>query len=345
MQAFLAPLALAELEPAGHARQTEAVVLPVSAENVPAGHGVHPCDPGVVLYVPATHCVQGPPLDPAEPALQRQFVGAGLPARECENAVQAEHVEISEAPDISEYLPTTQSVHGKDPAPVLYFPATHNWHPPPSGPVAPALHVQAVETGLPAAENEFTGHAEHVTSEVAAEESEYFPGSQSVQGPTPSDSLCLPAAQCVHAPPSGPEYPALQRQSAKASLAAGEIELVWQPTHDATSVAAVVVRYLPALHAEHTADPEPVLYVPAPHCTHVPPSGPVAPGMHLQAVKTSLPDSELECAGHVKHCEASNEPTASEYEPDAQSAHVSDPTSVLYFPATHCVHGPPSGPV
>ena len=109
--------------------------------------------------------------------------------------------------------------------------------------------------------------------------------------------------------------------------------------------APVVVEYVPGPHAEHTADPEPVLYVPATHSTHAPPSGPVAPGTHLQAVKTSLPDSELECAGHVEHREASNEPTASEYEPDAQSAQAWGPTPVLYFPATHCVHGPPSGPV
>ena len=31
--------------------------------------------------------------------------------------------------------------------------------------------------------------------------------------------------------------------------------------------------------------------------------------------------------------------------PISQSTHVSDPASSLYFPATHSIHGSPSGPV
>ena len=38
-------------------------------------------------------------------------------------------------------------------------------------------------------------------------------------------------------------------------------------------------------------------------------------------------------------------PTAVEYVPIWQSSHVSDPANSLYFPATHCEHVPPSGPV
>ncbi len=36
---------------------------------------------------------------------------------------------------------------------------------------------------------------------------------------------------------------------------------------------------------------------------------------------------------------------ALEYVPAPQSVHSEDPVSALYFPATHAVHEPPSGPV
>ncbi len=37
--------------------------------------------------------------------------------------------------------------------------------------------------------------------------------------------------------------------------------------------------------------------------------------------------------------------TVSEYLPAAQSVQTAEPVTVLYFPATQAVHGPPSGPV
>jgi hypothetical protein len=38
-------------------------------------------------------------------------------------------------------------------------------------------------------------------------------------------------------------------------------------------------------------------------------------------------------------------PVAAEYVPAPQSVHTDDPVVPLYFPATHAVHGPPSGPI
>jgi hypothetical protein len=38
-------------------------------------------------------------------------------------------------------------------------------------------------------------------------------------------------------------------------------------------------------------------------------------------------------------------PRVSEYVPAPQSVHVAVPVSILYFPATQAVHGPPLGPV
>ena len=49
------------------------------------------------------------------------------------------------------------------------------------------------------------------------------------------------------------------------------------------------------------ASPKPDLYVPAPHWEHVPPSVPVNPALHLQAVITVLAIGDVEFAGHLKH--------------------------------------------
>ena len=61
-----------------------------------------------------------------------------------------------------QYVPATQSVQAADPIDVLYFPATHSAHGPPSGPVDPALQVQLVKAELRAGELEFDGQSLHV---------------------------------------------------------------------------------------------------------------------------------------------------------------------------------------
>ena len=86
------------------------------------------------MYFPATHAVHGPPAGPGNPALQVQFVKFALPAGEVELDGQVMHVELAEAPTAVEYVPTPQSEQTADPVDVLYFPATHALHVPPSGP-------------------------------------------------------------------------------------------------------------------------------------------------------------------------------------------------------------------
>ena len=81
---------------------------------------------------------------PVHPALQVQFVKAVLPAGDQEFDGQALHFELSEAPAAAEYVPAPQSVQVAVPVNVLYFPATHAVHGPPSGPENPALQVHAV---------------------------------------------------------------------------------------------------------------------------------------------------------------------------------------------------------
>jgi hypothetical protein len=86
----------------------------------------------------------GPPFGPVDPVLQVQLVKAALPAVELEFDGQALHVELVEAPTAAEYVPAPQSVQVAVPVNVLYFPATHAVHGPPSGPENPALQVHEV---------------------------------------------------------------------------------------------------------------------------------------------------------------------------------------------------------
>jgi len=62
------------------------------------------------------------------------------------------------APIAVEYCPAKQLVHAAFPAAILYLPATHWVHDPPSGPVEPALHAQSVIVLLPAGESALVGH-------------------------------------------------------------------------------------------------------------------------------------------------------------------------------------------
>jgi len=70
----------------------------------------------------------------------------------------------------------------------LYVPPKHCVHVPPSGPLDPALQMQAATAVLPAGELESAG--------------------QPTQGEFPEPDLYVPPKHRVHVPPFGPEYPA-----------------------------------------------------------------------------------------------------------------------------------------
>ena len=89
-------------------------------------------------------------------------------------------------------------MHAAEPVALLYFPATQDTHGPPSGPVDPALQVQAVTVVLGLGELEFAGHAIHVVAIVAPTVVEYVPVAQSVHAAEPLTILYLPATQVVH---------------------------------------------------------------------------------------------------------------------------------------------------
>ncbi len=79
---------------------------------------------------------------------------------------------------------------------------------------------------------------------------------------------------------------------------------------------------------------------------HGPPSGPVKPALQVHADWAELAIGDWEAVGHTRHVPTPVAATAVEYVFPAQVLHAAVPVVVLYFPATHAVHGPdPSGPV
>jgi hypothetical protein len=116
-----------------------------------------------------------------------------------------------------------------------------------------------VESLLPATETAFVLQETQVAAAVAADEAEYVPTPQDVHPTLPVAILYVPAAHGEQTPPSGPVYPALQVQSATASLELGELELpghVWQV---AAAVAPVEAEYVPVPQDVHPALPPAIL--------------------------------------------------------------------------------------
>ena len=95
--------------------------------------------PSSSLYVPATHCVHSPPSDPDEPALQTQSVFSSLAAGPLELDGHPWHTLVVALTSV-ENLPAMQLVQSAFPDAILYFPATHPVHGPPSDPDEPAGH-------------------------------------------------------------------------------------------------------------------------------------------------------------------------------------------------------------
>ncbi len=109
-------LPIGDQEPGEQLRHVD---VPLSFENVPASHVLHPADPVDALNHPATHGVHASPLGPEEPALQMQLVKAELPTLPS---------------GVLEFA--GQAMHCSAPVDSLYDPASHAVHvcPSPSGP-------------------------------------------------------------------------------------------------------------------------------------------------------------------------------------------------------------------
>jgi len=120
-------------------------------------------------------------------------------------------------------------------------------------------------------------------------------------------------------------YPALQVQSATASLELGELEL---PGH-VTQVATDEVEYVPTPQDVHPTLPLAILYVPTPHGEQTPPSGPVYPALQVQSTTASLALGELEFVVHPAQVAAAVAATTPEYVPATQLMHAALPVTIL----------------
>lgn len=153
---------------------------------------------------------------------------------------------------VHEYVPTEQLVHTALPVPDFCFPAAQAAHVLPSGPVYPALHVQALMAVLCPRAFAFPGHCKHV---VAPDTSTYLPSVQLVHVVAPVTEI-FPAAHGVHVcmPVTLLDVPAPAEN--------------FPATHKTHVVAPVPFVYFPAtqlVHADATA-PE---NCPDPHDRHV----------------------------------------------------------------------------
>eukprot|EP00961_Rhodomonas_salina_P025301 341107-Rhodomonas_salina.1 len=166
----------------------------------------------------------------------------------------------------------------------------------------------------------------------------YDPAEQSKQLPDPFNPLYLPKPHAEHTAPSDPSYPARQMQSVMLLLPIREYVFDGQTRH---ADAAVLLRYDPAAQSVQLPDPFTPLYVPIAHAEHAAPSQPSCPTSQMQSLMLSLPVSEYVLNGQLWQPEAA---VLFWYDPATQPKHVPDPFMLLYFPASHATHGPPSAP-
>jgi hypothetical protein len=101
----------------------------------------------------------------------------------------------------------------------------------------------------------------------------YFPLSHPSHKLVPFIDFEVPEGQDTQEPfVSGPSNPALQMQSCRSSLLAGEELWIWQAMH--LVAAETVFAYCPAGHSAQEEFPTTCLKKPLSHAVHGPPSGP-----------------------------------------------------------------------
>ena len=337
LQSVSALLPARELAFGLHPTHVLAVIAAVAVEYFPSTHERHSVFARDSLYVPGAHGRH------ASLIALRMYPGwhshAALPAGALEFATHA----VQLVAPVLEYVCAGHSTHPLFPATLLCSPATHAMHDRPSRCtfVYPALQVQWVAAGLPSAECDCTGQFSHKSRPVAPVTSEYVSTGQLLHTASPT-ALYVPAAQREHVETPSPVHPALH---AHLLLPAGASDSVAQSMHAELSSLPVAALYLPPTQSAHELFPACTLYFPGTHRVQPPPSGPVAPALHVQAVGALLAAGASAYGGHAVHTESPVAPTSAEYEPEPHAVHSASPVSALCVPATHGEHDAPSGPV
>ena len=212
---------------------------------------------------------------------------------------------------------------------VLYDPALHAVHEPPSGPVHPRSQVQSTTASLAEGESEFDGHAWHRLA-LAPIIVENLPASHSVHAASPALSLYLPATHCVQEPPSGPVQPTLHVHCVTMLLASGECELALHVVHTAALVAPTIVEYLPAEQLRHTASP-PMIFT----CVTMHTGSAVLPSRSRIAGAVDELMARLQCVGKLRTIGAQINGGPYLARVFSRHTHIA---KRLYLPATRSLH-------
>ena len=86
---------------------------------------MHSAAPAWLLYLPASHRAQVPPLGPDEPALHVQASAESLPDGELARAGQLEHAVADNG--VAAYFPAPHSMQSASPSLVVCLPAHRQW--------------------------------------------------------------------------------------------------------------------------------------------------------------------------------------------------------------------------
>jgi hypothetical protein len=143
-------------------------------------------------------------------------------------------------------VPRAQFVHAAGPVSALYFPALHDLHGSPFGPVNPALHWHCALFVLPRSENELSRHGKQFMSAFAPVLLWYVSAGQGVQLPPPKVGLKVPAGQVVQVEPP---YPRSQTHCVKFVVPSSSV--VCPIPHRVHSVAFPPPPYDPMGHGTH----------------------------------------------------------------------------------------------
>ncbi len=187
--------------------------MPCVGLYVLAGHSEHAPEPCVSLYVPAAHGMHTHPSCPVYPALHLHAAASLLPSAQLACSGHPKQDPAVTAATVVENRFAGHLVHSPGPTLCLCVPAGHGEQ---CRPPYPGLHSQALTAVLPAPDCMLSGHAiQSISNSVPAEAAYVFAG-HSTHAADPEPCLYLPGRQASHGPPSGPEYPDLQRQSCHA---------------------------------------------------------------------------------------------------------------------------------
>jgi len=228
-QSVFSSLAAGALESAGHTWHTLEEAFTVG-EYRPAKQFVQTPGPDAILNVPAAHPRHSFPFGPVNPGVHVQSVNSSLAADDCVLAGHRLHTLDSAAMTVENW-PVSQLTQGAAPRTSLNFPATHIVHVPPFIPVAPRLHVQSMFSSLPSGEFDRSGQLEQTSLPTAPTLVEYVPPAHIEHTASPGSILYFPTPQSAQEPPFGPDDPALQMQSSRASLTGSDAELDWHGWH------------------------------------------------------------------------------------------------------------------